>query len=637
MKTFPLVRRKLSNERIMAYLFAVLLLYRLPSWINDPSLFLRFALVLAAALAADTILNCIRFKKPMCAVSAAVTSGIISVLCPSAPTGILVITTISALALWKHAFGGTGKNSLNPAMCALALIALLNPGWMTIEVAGAFGSAGSFIVNRNPLLAVPLILALVLSIPFAAFRPASSLGFMAGSIGAFALGLALSPSGTAALFWSAFVSLIGSSLFWACLVMTDPVTVTRRRLLGSVCGLVGGAVFVAVSIDVPFLPFRLPAILLPLFVLAVNCVSFIADRVLPFNESPVVRGKRIRSPVRLRADAAPLRVNVEPFGETPGNDRNLSVVDFSVDDFTSDEIIARIAEAGVIGLGGAGFPSHEKIMAVAKCGLSDTVLIVNGVECDPGLVHDKWLLASRGEDIARGIELVMKAAGTRRAVLAVKRHTLCSLPSSSAARVVRVPDRYPVGAERVLIRTVTGVSVPADRIPAREGFLVLNAQTVLAIYEAVLFGRKADRKFLTVADFARGEAKVAEVRLGTPIKDVFSLAFPGNAPAFAGGGLMRSFRIADGDVVDRKTNFIARSASPFYKESPFCSRCGLCSRVCPASLNVMRISDLVDAGNAEGARALGAERCLECGSCAYHCLAGKNLSWRVGLAKNKKN
>ena len=228
--------------------------------------------------------------------------------------------------------------------------------------------------------------------------------------------------------------------------------------------------------------------------------------------------------------------------ERPGDRRADSVADFSIDDFSPEEIISRIAASGVTGLGGAGFPSHEKILAVAGRGSSDTVLIVNGVECDPGLVHDKWLLASRGEDIARGIELVMKAAGTRRAMLAVKRHTLCSLPARSAARVVRVHDRYPVGAERALIRFVTGVSVPAERIPAREGFLVLNVQTVLAIYDAVRFGRKADSKFLTVADIARGEAKVAEVKLGTPIADVLSLAFPGNASAFAGGGTHAVFQ-----------------------------------------------------------------------------------------------
>jgi ferredoxin len=615
-RRFPLSRTGASNEKAMKDVFLANALALTAAWISDPSTAAfgigRFAAVLAVALIVDLLCNLARFGKFICSVSAAVTAAVVCALAPPAAgvEGVTLagIAVAIALLFGKHAFGGTGKNVFNPAMLALAVLwganAILDSGSPIPLSVNAF----SFLSNKNDL--IPLIVLFVsaaLMVQAIRFRPFAAVFFFAGAVIA-----------VAARFGSGGFSgsVIANALFWSCIVMTDPVTVTRNPVPGAIFGFCAGIV---------------PQEWWPLAVLAINAVSFVADAVLP-----------ARIPRRLlRLKRAVRFVGVSGLEEIDRSS-SIPIVGNVISSLSPETVLSRIAESAIDGRGGAGFPSAAKIDAFRSSFAPRKVLIVNAVECDPGLVHDKWLLANRGREIAEGIVLVLRACGISEAILAVKNGTEVSGACSSAfpdgVLISRVPNRYPAGAERILVRRVTGTALSPDSVPAREGFLVLNVQTVCAIRDAALAPEGippaiGGGKLITVAEFATRSAKAVLVASGERLVDIAAREFPGTDPVFAGGGLMQAWRAGDTDVVDRNVNFIARGKTPHFKESPQCSRCGRCSDACPAGLDVRRIADAVDAGELDDAKRLGSDRCLSCGGCAMVCLAGKNLSRRTALAK----
>lgn len=633
-KRFPLVRTFWSNEKVMALLFALLVAWHVPSWLmGSAALAPRFAGLVALALLVDAVCNLIRYRRFLCSVSAAVTTGVVWVLAPAcapaASYSLALAAVVASLVFGKHLFGGTGRNVFNPAMLALAVMVLVSPrGIPSLSGFAATGEASLAVAAR----VWPLMVACA-CLPFLAFRP------FAG--GFFALGAAIPfcmvffGAGGSALFHDpALASVAALSLVMAFVVMTDPVTVTAHPVAGAAVGALAGVVSDASLLGLG----GLSSDVIPFVILTVNVLSRAADRFLP----PVrtkglarIRGIARRSGMIL-ADA-----RSEVLGDDTFETRKL------VGKISANEILSRIRDAGILGLGGAGFPTHVKIETFRLSPASRKTLIVNAVECDPGLIHDKWLLANTGGALAEAIAFLMIACGCDEAALAVKRgtpvsHDLVShLPAG--VRLVRVPDRYPVGAERILIHCVTGVKIPSGAIPAREGFLVLNAQTALAAREAILAPSKSARegspareRYLTVADLRAREARVVHAREGETLEAIFARAFPLSAsgPLFTGGGLMQAYRAFADDVVGSGVNFIARGNAPRFRESPQCSRCGRCAASCPVCLDVREIAEFVDAGKYDRAIALGASRCLSCGSCSVSCLAGKNLSHRLSIAKH---
>lgn len=616
-KRFPLVRTGGSNETAMKNLFIALVFWQLAGWLAAPQSagaeLARFCATLAAALIVDCAGNLIRFRRFVCSVSAAVTAGVACALSPASPVFATVVATALALIVGKHLAGGTGKNALNPAMLALSALA----AWSLITDVAASGSRLVLPTVGVPAIAayassppgslpagpaIALCLALAFSAPGLRFRPFAGLGFAAGFV-AMSL-VSRAPLALAVL----------TAAFWASVVMTDPVTVTRRPVVGGVLGVAAGAAVAAVS------PGMLGGFVAVLIALGVNLASFAADRLLPFSRA--AGSVRLGKAVRLAGAS----------GDPPA----VALPDSAIEALSPGDILSIIKNAGIEGRGGAGFPAYRKIETLLAAKGERKTLIVNAVECDPGLVHDAWLLSAHGDEIAGGISLLLRACGIPTAIIAAKKGVPPGFVLPRETRVVRVPDRYPVGAERLLIERTLGVSLPANAIPAREGFLVLNVQTVYAIHAAVRGDSLPLGKFITVADLSRKEAKAAFVAPGTPIAEIIDREFPGKDPVFAGGGIMQACRAGDGDVVGADCNFIARAKSPRYKESPQCSRCYRCAAVCPAGLDVRRIAELFDSGKADAARDLGAERCLSCGSCSAVCLAGRNLSRSVALAKPQK-
>jgi ferredoxin len=585
MNAFPLLRTKLSNERLMAALLFVLALYQLPRWVSNPVEIGGFLALLAFSLAVDTAVNFIRYKRPMCAVSAGVTAALLYALSPGVPLWGQLIAAAIALLAGKHVWGGTGKNPINPAMVGLLLLGLAFP------------------IQFPPLAPSWLLLpAMLLSLPFLFFRPYASVGMMAGMLAALLLHGTLTFAN----------ELSYGVVLWGCLVITDPVTTTARPLPGAVAGVLAGLVPLMVGGS---------ASAMALGVLAANVLSLAADR-LGIGAGPKLLlkfGSRMRIPFSREGTAfVDLTEGVAPEG---GSDVEL----------TSVEILERIERCGVFGYGGAAFPTARKIRTAIAADTAEKHLIVNGAECDPGLIHDKWLLRHHADEIIGGIGLLCRCIPFATVTVACK--DIDGLAFPSPVRLHRVPDYYPAGAEKALIREVLKNSVAEGEIPAEKGILVLNVQTVFSIYEAVRLNRMADTRFITVADAGRRTGTVARVRLGAGAHSVVEGVFPCTAVVFTGGGMMNAQIASDDAVVDKAVNFLAAGKLPDYRESPLCSRCGLCSAVCPARLHVQEIAGLVDEGHMERTAQFRPEMCMACGSCSHVCLAGRNLSAKVSVAR----
>lgn len=585
MNSFPLVRQRWSNEHIMAALFIVLLLYMLPGWTADPSGIAGFLPVLVLGLAIDAVAGIIRYKRPVCSVSAGVTACILQLLTPGVPLWGRLIGITAALLAGKHIWGGTGKNPLNPALTGVLLLAL----FFRIE----------------PVFAIPTLFyipAMLLSLSFLFFRPSAGLGLTVG------MALALLAGGEERI-WAVAVTCV----FYGCIIATDPVTVTHRPVAGLIGGLAAG--------------------MAPLLI--THSVSFLAAGILIFNLASYLLDQRARVPRERRSGNFLGIGSIVPAsgvdgqlldlaGGREGEAGNTVMPD-------PGEIFERIEKHGVYGMGGAGFPASVKLGTLMESGAAGKYLVINAVECDPGLVHDKWILKNHEERLEKGIYALCSYAGFKKAYVAVKDPS--GLSFGNGISVVRMPDLYPVGAEKILIEKVLGIKLPEKSIPAREGILVLNVQTVLAIYDAVYLDKDADTRYITVSDLRKGRSRVARVRLGSGIHETLEKAFGGSNLVFAGGGAMQAHMASDGDAVDRTVNYIASASLPHFKESPQCSRCGFCRSACPVGLESGRIADLVDAGKVSEAAVLAADRCLGCGSCSYVCLAGRNLAARVTEAK----
>lgn len=585
MKSFPLIRLHWTNEHIMAALFVVLLLYMTPDWMARPAELTGFIPVLLLALAIDATANFIRCKRPFCSVSAAVTACVLQLLAPGIPLWGRLIGISAALLLGKHIWGGTGKNPLNPALTGLLLLGF------SFRLEPAF--------TEPSLLYLPAVL---LSLPFILFRPFAGIGLISGM---------------------AFVMLYGGGnnlwtvavicIFFGCLIVTDPVTVTHKAVPGLIGGFAAGFIPLLLNGSTNYQVIG---------ILAFNLISYLSDMKI---ENP--KKKTSWNLFKIKSPVPQTGIGSEPLDLTGGREGELIKHDIP----EAGEILRRIEEHGVFGMGGAGFPTAVKIRTVMKSDTSEKYLIVNGIECDPGLIHDKWLLKNRLNEINKGIEALCSCIGFNRAYLAVKDTSGISL--KSGAELVRVPDMYPAGAERILVEKVLGISLSEGVVPAREGILIVNVQTVLSVYDAVIKDIDADTRYITASDLKNNKSRVVRVRLGDRIYEVLEKIYPGSNLVFAGGGVMQSHMADDGDLIDRSTNYIVSANMPKYKESPQCSHCGLCRTSCPVGLDAGMIAEMVDTGRISDTAALMPDRCLNCGSCSYVCLAGKNLSARVSEAK----
>ena len=303
--------------------------------------------------------------------------------------------------------------------------------------------------------------------------------------------------------------------------------------------------------------------------------------------------------------------------------------------FSREELIALCREGELTGRSGNGFEVSRKLEAFHKEG---GTLLINAVECDPGLVTDSWLYRNKQSYIQQGAMMIKNALGLDRVVLATKE----PLQAIDAIQQVKVIDRFPMGYENYLIQYVFGVEIANNELPQDKGILVMNLQTVIAIAELAQNVMAGQYKYITVANLFTAEAKVARVHIGDSVQKIVESCFPQRVQnaknVYAGGGAFTCHKSSPQEQIQDTTGYIAIGEMPNYEEASKCKGCGACTKNCPAGVAVHKIIQYTDkngmnmAGNCKG---FNATACIGCGACTYGCMAGKDLREVVAWARTE--
>jgi len=302
----------------------------------------------------------------------------------------------------------------------------------------------------------------------------------------------------------------------------------------------------------------------------------------------------------------------------------------------------RIAEGGIVGLGGALFPTAIKLNPAPGI----KTLLINGVECEPYINCDNQLLQQYPERVLSGTRLMLHVLGAEEAVIAIEQDMVHALVSMQAAtdtlndpriRVVSVPDVYPAGGERQLIEIITGSQVPHGGLPADLGVICQNVGTAAAVDQWINAGEPLISRTVTVCGNATTASENCVVRIGTPIAAIIStLQAKDVSRVIIGGSMMGVTAHSVTEPISKASNCIILSNgehfSPAPEEMP-CIRCGDCVPVCPAGINPQLLLESMSTTNTRQSEALGALDCIDCGCCDYVCPSGIDLTARFKIAK----
>ncbi|MDR2474773.1 MAG: electron transport complex subunit RsxC [Bacteroidales bacterium] len=311
-------------------------------------------------------------------------------------------------------------------------------------------------------------------------------------------------------------------------------------------------------------------------------------------------------------------------------------------DYSAEEIIRKVADAGIVGLGGAAFPTHVKL-AIPQ-GKKAEVLIVNGVECEPYLTADHALMLEKGEEILVGIRLLMKAIGVCRAVIGIeinKKDAIAHLGKLAQKypeiEVCPLKVKYPQGSEKQLVDAILKRRIKSGMLPVDAGAVVQNVGTAFAVYEAVQKNKPLIEQVLTVT----GETVTPtnfRVRIGVSTLSVIQAAggLSENTGKILHGGPMMGKAIADPETpVTKRTNavLIMPRRSSIRKEKQNCIRCATCVSVCPMGLAPYLLMTAVEMGIVDVVKKERIMDCIECGSCNFVCPANRPMLDYIRLGK----
>jgi len=316
--------------------------------------------------------------------------------------------------------------------------------------------------------------------------------------------------------------------------------------------------------------------------------------------------------------------------ETDGLDRWIETT-MPDDPFALDpeEICLRVGAAGVVGLGGAVFPSAVKLGLGRKNKIH--TLLINGGECEPFLTCDDRLMQERAEHIVAGIRLMLRGMDAADALVGIEdnkpeafRAMLKACLPFPHIRVEQVPTRYPMGWDRQMLRYLTGWEIPADGRATDIGVVIHNVATAYAVYRAVCLGQPLISRIVTVAGEAVGNAQNVEVLIGTLIAEVLAYCKvePTRAARLIMGGPMMGDALprADVPVVKACGGILALSAEQLHEaDVKPCIRCSSCVSACPAGLLPLEMASRIRANQLDAAVDLGLKDCISCGSCSYVC------------------
>ena len=324
--------------------------------------------------------------------------------------------------------------------------------------------------------------------------------------------------------------------------------------------------------------------------------------------------------------------------------------DFDDESFSSEQICSAVRQAGIVGMGGAGFPTRVKIEPNPR--LPKDTLIINGCECEPYITCDYRIMREWPKQIIAGTKLARKASGCSQVFIAIEDNKQRAIKVISAAlkasanadgiKVVPVKTKYPQGGERQLIKAVLKKNVPTGGIPPMIGVVVLNVATVAAIAEAVVVSSPLTHRVVTVTGEGIARGGNFYVATGTPVSELieFCGGLTRDAVRVILGGPMMGIAIADLTMpITKTTNAITvltkkQIATPKFtgRQSP-CIRCGRCLEVCPERLNPTKIAHAVKNSLLDVAESYYISACIECGCCSYICPANIELTGYIKTGK----
>ncbi|MBQ7389402.1 MAG: electron transport complex subunit RsxC [Paludibacteraceae bacterium] len=343
------------------------------------------------------------------------------------------------------------------------------------------------------------------------------------------------------------------------------------------------------------------------------------------------------------------KIDNEP--DASGNRRQVVVIDVEGDEWeenvdlkgdfkrtfnlSSEEIIAKIKDAGIVGMGGATFPTHVKLMPPP--GKVAEVLIINAVECEPYLTSDHALMLEHADEVLIGVQLLMRAAKVNRAMIGIENNKkdAIKLLQEKASKLIGIEIcplrmKYPQGSEKQLIDALIGRQVPSGALPIEVGAIVQNVGTAYAVYETIVKNKPLVERIVTVTGQSLAQPKNVLVRIGTPMSALIAFAggMPENTGKVIAGGPMMGRAVVNVDAPIQKGSsgiLLMPEALSERVEMDNCIRCGKCVSVCCMGLQPYLLMNLVEKKMWQEAEQEAVYDCLECGSCSFTCPAHRPL------------
>lgn len=336
-------------------------------------------------------------------------------------------------------------------------------------------------------------------------------------------------------------------------------------------------------------------------------------------------------------------ITLQPDGEDRWSDK-LTPCD---DPFALEpaEVAARVAAAGIVGMGGATFPSAVKLNLRERYKLH--TLVINGAECEPYLTCDDRLMREQAMEVIDGIRIMAHALGVERIIVAIennKPHALRAMQHAATAfdmlTVTGIPTRYPMGSEKHMVQALTGLETPARALTADIGIVVHNVATAYAVHQALRFGWPLVARVVTVSGGAVARPANLRVRIGTPVSHLIDYCGgtdEATARLISGGPMMGqplpSTRVP---VVKGSNGVLALTAAEIASREPSpCIRCASCVSACPCGLVPLEMAARARAGDLDGTVKIGLMDCVACGSCSYVCPSSIPLVQYFNYAKGE--
>lgn len=326
------------------------------------------------------------------------------------------------------------------------------------------------------------------------------------------------------------------------------------------------------------------------------------------------------------------------------NDQQYQETEFQearLEDLTKEEILNRIKEGGVVGMGGAGFPTHVKL--APKDPSKIEYILVNGAECEPYITSDYRRMIEEPEKVVKGLQVILTLFDSAKGYICIEDNKPDCIAKMKELvedidriEVKEMMTKYPQGGERTLIYAATGREINSSMLPADVGCVVDNVETVISVYKAVILGRPVNSRVVTVTGDGIKEPKNLLVLAGTDMSELVDAAggLKGKIAKAISGGPMMGFALYDLHVPCTKTTsaflFLEHDAVSEAQEiQTACINCGRCVSVCPGHVLPARLAKLAERGDMAGFEALDGMECCECGCCSYICPAKRPLTQSI--------